>query len=703
MKIVIRFTTMLTFLALAACGHDSKESTPPPNGGGNNPPPPVVVAPAITTQPGSATTNEGGTVTFTVVASGDGLSYQWKKNGTAIAGATATSFTTPVLAAGDDQTIYTVTVSNAGGSVTSSNATLTVTTTTPPPTGGGDDDPLQPLTGPTEPYPQTPAPMAATPTIAGVTQDHFHFLSWDPSSNGQYSLGFLHYSGVETRLYVPVNSFLDDTGLTTADVTSIGAAVSSVIAAIDIEPGDYVTEKTITANFMIPDAIMATIDPAQLIGFAADSDGSNLHMVPVVVGNFGASVTRPALKLNRLGIVGIAVASPEQQAALATAWPTDPEDRLNALLAPSLTSKWRATVLPANASFAKRDPRVSAKTAAAPADDNFATAALRGYYNDTVVPAFAAADADPSLIPPATQAGLSFLHLAALSGQDGPDGTFQVVAEQVWARIQALQERYADYIAGQCRANGGASEYQKMLSMMRQLQLLGHQSKSDELEEILPQCSSFKIAFRYEYTHTAHWKEGFSCGPDCGGDEELAENLHAVVEGTQNFELGKPATDATLRLTTLEWNRTRTRDGIGVTRYSYVPDSDASPWRLVNFAVPVIRTRGGTPSTALTMFMPAYVDIGSNNGALSRPFTVTVTSVYTTTEGVVAPPVISYQNVVQLELFVPGLHGDGTFNFGPMLIPGSGSASSSASRVVPMNGGQKNQNETVAISVTRPQ
>src|SRR5205807_519983 len=46
------------------------------------------VAPTITTQPVSPTVTAGQTASFSVVASGTApLSYQWKKNGTAIAGA----------------------------------------------------------------------------------------------------------------------------------------------------------------------------------------------------------------------------------------------------------------------------------------------------------------------------------------------------------------------------------------------------------------------------------------------------------------------------------------------------------------------------------------------------------------------------------------------------------------------------------------
>ena len=50
----------------------------------------------ITTQPASQTVTAGQTATFSVTATGTApLSYQWKKNGAAISGATASSYTTP--------------------------------------------------------------------------------------------------------------------------------------------------------------------------------------------------------------------------------------------------------------------------------------------------------------------------------------------------------------------------------------------------------------------------------------------------------------------------------------------------------------------------------------------------------------------------------------------------------------------------------
>ena len=87
----------------------------------------VNAPPSITTQPANQTVNPGQTATFTVVASGTApLSYQWKRNGAAISGATSTSYTTPVTTAADNGALFSVTVSNSVSNVTSNNATLTV-------------------------------------------------------------------------------------------------------------------------------------------------------------------------------------------------------------------------------------------------------------------------------------------------------------------------------------------------------------------------------------------------------------------------------------------------------------------------------------------------------------------------------------------------------------------------------------------------
>ncbi|GII81262.1 hypothetical protein Sru01_62440 [Sphaerisporangium rufum] len=91
-------------------------------------------APAITGQPQGATVTVGGSVTFSVTATGAApLSYQWRKDGGAIAGATGSSYTIG-NAQQSHAGSYTVVVTNPAGSVTSAPATLTVSTA-PPSTG----------------------------------------------------------------------------------------------------------------------------------------------------------------------------------------------------------------------------------------------------------------------------------------------------------------------------------------------------------------------------------------------------------------------------------------------------------------------------------------------------------------------------------------------------------------------------------------
>ena len=84
-------------------------------------------APSITTQPANQTVTAGQTATFSVSATGTApMTYQWRKNGTSISGATSSSYTTPAATTADSGSTFSVMISNSAGSVTSNNATLTV-------------------------------------------------------------------------------------------------------------------------------------------------------------------------------------------------------------------------------------------------------------------------------------------------------------------------------------------------------------------------------------------------------------------------------------------------------------------------------------------------------------------------------------------------------------------------------------------------
>ena len=87
----------------------------------------ATVAPAILTQPASQTVNPSQTATFMVAASGTApLTYQWRKNGVAINGATSSSYTTPATTASDNGSQFTAVIINSIANITSNAATLTV-------------------------------------------------------------------------------------------------------------------------------------------------------------------------------------------------------------------------------------------------------------------------------------------------------------------------------------------------------------------------------------------------------------------------------------------------------------------------------------------------------------------------------------------------------------------------------------------------
>ncbi|MBI5770924.1 MAG: immunoglobulin domain-containing protein [Verrucomicrobia bacterium] len=90
--------------------------------------------PAITAQPPATSLNPGQAGSLTVSATGTlPLTYQWRRDGAAIAGATSATLNVASAATADAGS-YSVVITNAYGTVTSSAAALTVTATPIPPT-----------------------------------------------------------------------------------------------------------------------------------------------------------------------------------------------------------------------------------------------------------------------------------------------------------------------------------------------------------------------------------------------------------------------------------------------------------------------------------------------------------------------------------------------------------------------------------------
>ncbi|MET0535600.1 MAG: hypothetical protein ABW171_15395 [Steroidobacter sp.] len=85
------------------------------------------VAPSIATLQGPNTLQRGDTATLSVVADGDPpLTYQWRRNGVAISGATAASHDIPNVDLDDHLIAYSVVVTNAAGTVASKPLVLRI-------------------------------------------------------------------------------------------------------------------------------------------------------------------------------------------------------------------------------------------------------------------------------------------------------------------------------------------------------------------------------------------------------------------------------------------------------------------------------------------------------------------------------------------------------------------------------------------------
>jgi hypothetical protein len=174
--------------------------------------------PSITLQPVSKTVRSGAAVSFSVTATGTApFTYQWRKAGANIAGATASAYAiaaTAVSHAGD----YSVVVRNVAGSSTSSTATLTV---------------------------QLPVVITAQP--ASVTLNAGSPLSLSVTATGTGPLSYQWYkdtvpvSGATAATYSVASASLAHWGSYTVKVTNVQGAVTSAAARVLIAAAPALT------------------------------------------------------------------------------------------------------------------------------------------------------------------------------------------------------------------------------------------------------------------------------------------------------------------------------------------------------------------------------------------------------------------------------------------------------------------------------
>ena len=231
--------------ALSACGGGGDGGSPPP-------PPPPPSAPTIVTQPAATTVLDAAPGSFSVVANGTApLSFQWRRNGTDIAGATAAThnFTADFA---DNGAIYTVVVSNAAGSATSNGATLNVTPRAPTIT-----------TAPASATGFVGEPVTFRVVVAGGTPP----VTFGWQRAGQAGLiadgGNVSGAGSDTLRIVPTAA--DDGAIFNAVVINPAGALESTSATLTVRPARDLTLPTIIGRFPAPGSVAPTSTTVQVV------------------------------------------------------------------------------------------------------------------------------------------------------------------------------------------------------------------------------------------------------------------------------------------------------------------------------------------------------------------------------------------------------------------------------------------------------
>ena len=172
--------------------------------------------PTLTTQPASQSVVAGANVTLSVVATGSPTpTYQWRKNGTLVAGATNATLTLVNVQPADAGT-YTVVVSNSIGVVSSSAATLAVAVTA--------------VTAAITTQPQSQSVALGASTTLAVT-------ATGTGLGYQWKKETTPIPGATNAAFTIANTAAQNMGFYAVTVTGVGSPLTSTVAMLTVQTG----------------------------------------------------------------------------------------------------------------------------------------------------------------------------------------------------------------------------------------------------------------------------------------------------------------------------------------------------------------------------------------------------------------------------------------------------------------------------------
>lgn len=256
-------------------------------------------APGIVTQPAAVAVTEGNVATFAVGVTGSSpMSFQWRRNGVPIAGATRAAFTIPAVA-GSDAGSYDVAVVNPAGSIVSQPATLAVS----PAASAASPPTIVQQPGGLVVVPGFDAAIGVTATGSGpLVYRWFRNNVELPGPLGAVLTITAAGSGDGGSYRVEVGNALGTATSSTVQVTLVGApaitqqpaAASGTVGATAtfgvIATGDALRYQWLRNGTVVPGATGASHTTASLL----QADSGAVYSV-VVFNGAGAQVSAPAL------------------------------------------------------------------------------------------------------------------------------------------------------------------------------------------------------------------------------------------------------------------------------------------------------------------------------------------------------------------------------------------------------------------------